>query len=451
MAAHKDALLRSFARNFFLLRISFFWFSVIISLNLTSPYLALARWSLTPRVYVEENYDDNIFLTKTNKQDDFITTVSPGAELKYETPTRTIAMDYEYRQNYYRDFTDLDFSGHRGSLTARMDFSPLISAGLSEILIRSEDPIELTGQTAFERPSIRVGERNRYTRNILEPDFVLNFGERSSVRIGYRNMILRNDADDVADQDENVVNVLLSHRVSIHHGLELFYEHLNEDYGSTTPPSPISDLKGDGMRGRYTYYLDPITSFFAELRYYNREYDVESPDYPDYAIYNPRLGFSRDFLENLSLNASAGYVLRKADRADDQDAFSGRLDLLGRFKRLNAEVYAETGFGEDVTSAEALGFYEFWRTGLNTTYQLLERLTVRAFLYVQRENYADLDRKDTFYNARGTLAYQLFRWLYLSFDYERNERDSTISLNNFTDNRYFLRITFQKNVAEYFQ
>jgi hypothetical protein len=119
--------------------------SFIIALMVLFPSLASGKWSLTPRIYVEGQYDDNLFLTERNEEDDFITTISPGVNLQYETPTALIDLDYEFRRSFYDDFSELDFSDHRARAEARKDFAPWFGAGIRDIFIISEDPIELTG------------------------------------------------------------------------------------------------------------------------------------------------------------------------------------------------------------------------------------------------------------------------------------------------------------------
>lgn len=433
-----------------LVRIGFI-FPLMIILTLFPPALAEAKWSLTPRIYLEEQYDDNIFLTETNEEDDFITTVSPGVNLKYETPTEIIDLDYEFQRSFYSDFSELDFSGHRGRAEARKDFGPRFSAGIREIFIMSEDPIELTGIRLFQRPSIRIGRRNRYTRNIVEPEVTFTFHENRSIRLGYRNNILRNKAEDIADQDENAINALLTFRFNIHNGVEVFYEHIAQDYDPTVPPEPPRDLDGDEIRGRYTYYFDPKTSAFVEYRYYQRDFDRETTGFVDYKVHTPSLGFSREIRENISLLARGGYTLRDAKNRDDEEAFSGRGDLLARYKHLTVDLYGETGFDEDFTSVENLGFNEFWRVGFNGRYQLLERLWTEGFFYLESDRFVDLNRKDKLWNVRGRLNYQLIKWLFLSFDYEYNKRDSNIPFESYTDNRFFGRITAQYDIAEQFQ
>jgi predicted porin len=413
--------------------------------------LAEAKWSLTPRMYVEEQYDDNIFLTERNEQDDVIITVSPGVNLNYQAPTGEIDLDYEFRRSFHSDFSDLDFSGHYGRAEARKDLASWVGVGIREIFIRSEDPIELTGVTEFEKPSIRQGRRDRYTRNVVEPQATFRFGENRSIRIGYRNMILRNDRDDIADQDENAGNALLTFRFNIRNGIEIFYEHINMEYDDTIPPTADEDFDRDEIRGKYTYYFDPRTSAFLEYVYLHRDFDRESARFFDYEVHVPSLGLSRDLYENVNLTAGGGYAFRNADRpGNDEDAFFGRVDLAVAYKRLLLNLYGETGVGEDFYTAESLGFNEFWRVGLHASYQLLETLKVAAFFYIQEEDFSDRDREDTTWSARGTLDYQLLRWLLFGFEYEHNERDSNVPFQSYDNNRYLGRLTVQYDITEFF-
>jgi len=181
--------------------------------------------------------------------------------------------------------------------------------------------IELTGIPVFERPSIRSGMRNRYTRNILEPDMTFHFGENRSIRLGYWNNTLRNKRDDIADQDGDAVNALFTFRFDIHNGIEVSYEHVKQDYGSTIPPEPPRDFDGDVIRGRYTYYFDPITSVFAEYRYAQKDLDRGTRGFVDYEVHSPSLGFSRQIREDVSLVASGGYAVRDVENREDEEPF----------------------------------------------------------------------------------------------------------------------------------
>jgi hypothetical protein len=425
----------------------------ILLVTAFSPQLAGARWSLIPRIYVEEEYDDNIFLTERNEQDDFITTFSPGIKLLYEDPTSLVDLDYEFRRSIYSDFSDLNYSSHRGRLEARKDFVYWFGAGIRETFISEEDPIELTGIPEFERPSTRTGRRNRYTRNIVEPEATFRFGENRSILFGYRNQILRNEEDDIADLDENAINGLLTFRFNIHNGIEIRYEHMNLEYGTTFPPEPDRDHKGDEVRGRYTYYFDPRTSAFLEYRYYHRDFDLQRPrsGIVDYEVHDPRLGFSRELYENISVTLSGGYAISDADTREKEETFAGRGDLNLIYKRLRTTLYGESGFGEDWLSTELLGFFEFWRAGFTAEYQLLERLWIDGYFLFEEDKFVDIRRKDKIWNGRAGPRYQPLRWLFLSLIYEYYERDSNIADESYKDNRFIGRITLQYDVAEHFQ
>jgi len=285
----------------------------------------------------------------------------------------------------------------------------------------------------------------------VEPEATFRFGENRSIRFGYRNNILRNKREDIADLDENAINALLTFRINIHNGVDVFYEHINLEYQETFPPTPDRDFDGDEIRGRYTYYFDPKTSAFLEYRYYRRNFERESAGFVDYDVNDARLGFSRDLYENISLSASGGYAVNDAETRKKERSFSGRGDLTAQYKQLFVALYGETGFDEDFISAESLGFNEFWRAGFNGRYQLLERLWVAGFFFIERDRFVDLDRRDRLWSTRGSLSYQVLRWLFLSFDYVHNERNSNIPFESYRDNRYLGRLTVQYDIAERFQ
>jgi len=428
-----------------------YFITILTLLILVLPDFVCARWSFIPRVYVEQQYDDNLFLTEEDEEDDFATVISPGVTLKYEEPTLRVDLNYAYRKFFYYDFTDLDYDDHRGRLVAGIDFGPRLSLGVRDVLIRSEDPIELADTSQSQRPSVRIGERNRYTRNILEPEATVHFGDFNSLTLGYRNEILRNNADDVADQDTNAYNALLAFRLNIHNGLEFFGEYIDQSYGSTDPPEPPRDYDGNEIRGRYIYYFNPITSAHIQYRYYLRDFDDPAGGFPDYKVHNPSIGFSRELLENLTLEASAGYEYRDVEDKSNEQAFFGQFNLSGRYKELELKLSSSTGFGEDLDSAESLGFNQFWAAGADFTYQLLERLFVSVSGYFEKDDYKDIDRVDKYYIARGDLTYQPLQWLFLSFIYEHNERDSNADFESYKDNRVLFRLTVQYDIAERFQ
>ncbi len=425
---------------------SLVWVAVFLAVSV--PVSAQAEWTVKPRVFAEPQYDDNVFLLERDVQDDLITTIGPGIHVAHEGPTDDLNLDYQFKHAFFRDDNDLDYSAHRGQLDARKDFSPWFGIGLREFFIRSEDPVELTGLITFERPSFRKGRRFPYTRNIVQPNAVFRFGEGRFIRFQYTYNLLRNEDEGFADQDSHLFAGIVGYRFTVRNAVEISFRHADWDYGETIPPEPSRDGYGEEVRGRYTYSIDPITDVFAEYRFRRRIFNEESQGFFDFAIQDPRVGVSYDILKNLSVSASAGYAFRTAKDRDDEGTFSGGLDITGNYRRLALDVYGETGMDEDFVSAEVLGFYEFWRTGLRLIYPFLEKLLGEGYFYFERDDFQDIARNDRILSGRASLTYELLRWLFFSVDYQHLERSSSEFLQSFKENRYFGRITVEYDLLE---
>ena len=63
-------------------------------LLLTFVSSATAKLDVNTSVGLREEYNDNIFLTKTNREDDFITSISPNIRLNYALSYLDLSLDY---------------------------------------------------------------------------------------------------------------------------------------------------------------------------------------------------------------------------------------------------------------------------------------------------------------------------------------------------------------------
>ena len=72
----------------------------------STPSKGAYRIEITPRITVQEEYDDNIFLRNTNIVSDFTTTLSPGIKVVANSDTNGIDLDYELGWvKYHREDT----------------------------------------------------------------------------------------------------------------------------------------------------------------------------------------------------------------------------------------------------------------------------------------------------------------------------------------------------------
>jgi len=428
-----------------------------IVLLLATSALAEARWALTPRFRLEGQYNDNIYLNETDKKEDFISTVSPGIHLEYLTPADEILLDYEFRQSFFHELKEPSFSSHYGNLEATKEVNSWLGVGVRDVFVHSEDPLELTGEALFNRPSVRTGRRfDPYTRNTVQPETTLRFGEKSHLRLGYRNIVLRNEGSRYADQDLQAGNARLSYRPNPWNEVALSFEYVWQNYSITDPSASDRDYQGSKAWARYTRYLNPRTSLFLEYRFNLTDYLLPTPGFPDYQLHEPRIGVSYAFSKPLSVTASGGYVLRSLKARKTEGTFSGRLQCTGRTERLTLDLLGEAGFDQDTLSAEVLGFFRYWRTGFEGRYRLLERLWVQGSIYYEEDEFLDIGRTDRFLYGKASASYQLLRWLFLSAAYMHLNRDTTAADpryddESFVDNRYAIQITCQYELADLFR
>ncbi len=77
-----------------------------------------AEFSLQPAITVSEEYTDNLFLTTTNRSEDYITRIVPSIRWTYKAPLWDWDVAYAYDHRYYAKFRDdqdlytLDLKNH---------------------------------------------------------------------------------------------------------------------------------------------------------------------------------------------------------------------------------------------------------------------------------------------------------------------------------------------------
>ena len=77
--------------------------SFVLSCFLSPVLNAWAEIEIHPRLTVEEEYNDNIFLDSRNEEEDWITTIQPGISLDYRNRSVEATVDYSLRYRFYKD------------------------------------------------------------------------------------------------------------------------------------------------------------------------------------------------------------------------------------------------------------------------------------------------------------------------------------------------------------
>ncbi len=133
---------------------------IAISLLWFGSAWAQRQIELMPTISVNETYDDNIYLRKTDKTSDFITAVTPSLTLTLLNEHTKLALSYAPSFVWYADQTENDTIRHVASANWDQKLSQYLSLNLTDSYIKSEDPLEDT----LDLQGIRT-TRNKYSVN----------------------------------------------------------------------------------------------------------------------------------------------------------------------------------------------------------------------------------------------------------------------------------------------
>jgi hypothetical protein len=423
---------------------------VICTVFLSSNALAaIAYYQWSAGVGISQQYDNNLNLEETDKEDDWITLIGPSLTFEIRTKDTEAVLAYDLRYaNYLRNSDNNTF---RHSLTLSglegIHLSEKVTLDLIENLEISEDPLEVSEQVTSTRRS-----RDRYYRNEAGARINYQVGERDSVYAGFNHLLLINKDSNVADSQSFEPSARIEYWLNIRNGISLDYsytrgvidgpEDFDEHYATTT----------------YTHRFSPRTQ--ADLTYtydrfdYKTEGDVTLADdettleQRDYVVHTGTLGLRQQFTQNFSGTITGGYYFWDRDNGDDESQFIGDAALNGSFRleRGSISLRSSTGYQQQFFEAENLGFTRYYRVSGNFTYQFLEKLTTSLSAFYWRDEYKETttNREDNTWGGRVAFEYEFSRWLTLSAGYDYRERDSTDNDNDYHDQRFTINLNLQK-------
>ncbi|MBI5055402.1 MAG: TIGR03016 family PEP-CTERM system-associated outer membrane protein [Nitrospirae bacterium] len=147
---------------------------------------SFAGVSIAPSVKLKEVYNDNLFLSKSGKEEDFITDISPGIMLTYN-PNRAvdISLDYSLSLRFYRNHSELNDTSIRD--TQHVDLKSLVQP-FDHFFINLTDfydrvPIDVRRSFVTENAFRNMTDSNIFT---ISPYIDYPLSPSLLSRIGYR-------------------------------------------------------------------------------------------------------------------------------------------------------------------------------------------------------------------------------------------------------------------------
>ena len=398
---------------------------------------AAMRKTLTPRISIEEQYDDNIDLEAENEDSDWITLVLPGFSIDLEGPRTLLNLDYEAGFSFYRDDSSRDSTRHRGEVSWEQDLASHLTMNISDTFTRSEDPI-VESEGVIEDIQTR---RRVFYRNTGEASLSYAFGAEDQFTVGYRNRYL----DDRSSEDDDSTG---------HEGFAGLDKWFGPRYGLSLTPhynrgkfENDDDFKQYGSGVRLNYRWRPDRLFYVRYEFLDHDFDdpATATERNDYKVHDEAMGLDFALGPNTNLLIEAGYYSQDYDNGDSTDGFSYSGAFGTSTQKASFNLQASGGHDQDYYSDENLGSSEFRQISGSADYLLAEDLRAFASGSYRREEFFGADdqedRQDDLWRVTGGVSLSFWRWMTLSLEATHSERDSDDPSRDFEDNRAMFRIT----------
>ena len=100
------------------------------------------RYEIKPYIFATEQYTSNVYLTKNNQKDDWITTLGPGIRMAVNDPGFGADLTGNFGYNWYANKTKNDYWSIDGNVGLRYNPTPQLTFRVRDYILRSENSVE---------------------------------------------------------------------------------------------------------------------------------------------------------------------------------------------------------------------------------------------------------------------------------------------------------------------
>jgi hypothetical protein len=351
-----------------------------------------------PSLTASGTYDDNVFATKNDTEDDFIFTLRPEVRAESQWSRHSLAASAFGEFGFYAEEDDSNYEDFGGALDGRLDvtrdsatFGRLSVQRLSEDRESADD----TGNadvTQYWDTEARLRHRHSFARLFVQPSVFAR-------RIGFEN------AGDVsnADRDRNIY--------------------------------------GGGFRAGVT--VSPAINVFGEVNADVIQYD-DAGEINDSNGYDARAGVEVDISRLVIGEASLGYAYRQNDNFENEGGLAGDIGITWNPTQLTSvDFVGRAGFDETTVTFEDDRSSGNLATGIGATvnHELRRNIRLNANAEYQRDDFQGTNRVDDTFRVGAGVSYLLNRNLSVDASYRFDTRSSDAEAEEFDRNIFRIGVT----------
>ncbi len=401
-------------------------------------------WTVTPEVQVSQEYTDNIFQARKDRESEWITVFGTGLELQAQGRGEGLSLSYRPSYSMYHRFDEYNTLRHNADVQLWKDIRKHLRLSFTNSFERREQPddpedIEVDEEIAefFDDDDLRRGREPR-TTNTARARMDYAFGPRDSAYFQYA---LRNEWNDNPGEEDSI-------RHSPSAGMTWWFSRLyglQASAGYTHGRYDESEDR-DNWDGRarimrnFTRFLDGYVQYrHSHMRY--------SGGRPGYTVYEPSAGMSYRFARDGSMSVGLGYYFRDEQDDDLEENFVLNADINKTWekRRSSFTLRGSSGYEEIFTGTDADGFTIYYHGRAVYSYALRKDLSWNLSAGYRRNIFKDRDpeRRDNVYNAGTGLNYRLTRQTSVGLNYNYRRVDSNLRAEEYHENRATLTLNWR--------
>jgi hypothetical protein len=353
-----------------------------------------------PSVTVDGRYDDNVFASDDNEEDDFIFVFQPRIVARSNFPRHSLNLTVQSEIGQYVDNTDENFLDYGTQLAGRLDITRrnrLVGSAFYAHGHEDRDDPEDPGVDVVDEPV----EFDEYGGGVgFEQDFNrFNFAVRGEV-----------DRRDF-EEDESERDRIL--------------------YGGTL---------------RTGYFISPRINAFVQGGYRREERDTSEGTNPpinrDNDVYEARVGTAIDITGLLFGEVSVGWAMQEFDESEldsEDDLIYGAGLTWNPTQLTSLRLDASGGFvPSDVGTSNLQN-----RVALRVDHELLRNVLIGGRVVYNRDDFQETGRVDNRFDVGPDITYLINRYFSVGAGYTFSTRDSDVDEREFTRNVFTVRLNAQ--------
>ena len=397
--------------------------------------------TFTPRISVNEEYTDNLFLSDKNKEHDYITTVSPGFTAELLGKNRGASISYDPGYTFYDRYSEKDTWRHNARFAGWADLTKNTRLDVSDSFLRTEDPLadadivalRVEDATAQIDNTVRTSRQTYYT-NSARINLTHKFREKNSFNLGYTHYILENDDETIEDKESHSPSTGFIYWFSPHWGFDADISYTNAEFDTS------DDY--DNWKGTLKL-LKKISRQLEGFAGYTHTTINHKGNTEDYQTYNPFIGVTYSVAKDTSLSFDVGYFIHDNKNSGSDSGLTSNLDLGIVRKRCSINLMGTSGYEESSSGAENLGYNEFYEAGGSASYEITKHLSGNIFGSFRDNKYKALvaAREDKTTRCGLGLTIKPFKWMNVGISYTYRSVNSTLDANDYEENRGLITLT----------